>query len=524
MSTRLESPPRVDSARPRGQLSYPSQPRALALLQPSILWLGVLTLCAADSIPTAAPGPKFNIVLISATNTRADHLGVYGYARPTSPHLDAFARQGIVMRQAFTHASWTLPVAVSLFTSQYPFTHGLMNRDENPVLPPSVPTFVDVLKAAGYTTAAFVGDRDYSIRYGHTARFDTVFDAVTDHEQQDWKTYGVFGQTLPPARKWLEANHQSPFCLLIQGYDTHCPFASPAEHKQFDSSYRGDIDFTQCYWTFEPTKPIRKRSPSGLYQDVYVLKSKPGKAAGEDYEVMFYPEDVRHMIALYDGEIANVDRMLGGLFDDLERLGLAKNTIVVFYSDHGDMFGKHGRFMRGGPLRGTFYDDVLHIPLLIRHPSLPSRSVDVPVEVVDIAPTLLELLKLPSPATFVGRSFAAALEGRTSPQENSTVFAGSAFTPAKNNQFFKYPSTIMSARNSKWKLIVERVTYPDGTRDSVELYELERDPEELKSVALQHPEKVREMRAQLLHWLRRINAQPQLKDWSDTPAPLPAKG
>ena len=452
------------------------------------------------------PPSKFNLILISATNTRADHLGLYGYGRATSPNLDAFGRRSVVMRNAFTHASWTLPVAVSLLTSQYPFTHGLMNRDENPVLSPLTPTFIDVLKSAGYQTAAFVGDRDYSARHGHTARFDLVFDSVVEASHQDWKSYGVFGQTLPPARKWLAEHHQKPFCLLIQGYDTHCPFASPTENRQFDPGYKGEIDFTKCYWTFEPTRPIRKRTDSGVYQEVYLLKTKPGP--GNDYDVMFYPEDVHHMIALYDGEIHNVDQMLGPLFSDIERLGLLENTIVVFYSDHGDMFGKHGRFMRGGPLRGTFYDDVLRIPLIIQHPRLPAKQVDEMVEVIDMAPTFLDLLDLPIPASFAGKSFRSSLEGASATKTltNQYVFAGSAFNPGSNNMFFKDSSVILSARSREWKLIVERVNYPTGPRETVELYQLTKDAEELRDVSQQQPEKVQEVRDVMNQWLQRIKA------------------
>ena len=125
-----------------------------------------------DTLEQAKPTPApYNLILISLTNTRADHLGVYGYSRNTSPNIDQFARKCLVFKNAFSHASWTLPVSVSLFTSQYPFTHGLLNREDYTPLPPETPTFVDVLNTAGYTTAAFVGNRDYNRKFGHTSRF-----------------------------------------------------------------------------------------------------------------------------------------------------------------------------------------------------------------------------------------------------------------------------------------------------------------------------------------------------------------
>lgn len=451
----------------------------------------------------AKEGGGFNLILISLTNTRADHLGCYGYSRETSPNLDKLARQSLVFQNAFTHASWTLPAAISFFTSTYPFTHGMMNREQATPLAPEVPTFIDVLKANGYVTAAFVGNRDYAAKFGHTSRFHSVYDPVKNPEQEDWKSYGVMENTMPPAREWLRQNRDRKFVLLVQGYDTHCPFASPKENARFDPGYKGSIDFTRCYWTFERTRPLRVRAKSGRYEEVYLLKSKP--TGGEDnYDVQFFPEDVRHMIALYDGEIANADALIGGLLDDVAALGLEQKTIIVFYADHGDMFGKHGRFMRGGPLRGTFYDDVLRIPLLIRHPKLEPRKVGGLAQFIDLGPTLLDLLGFAAPPTFRGKSLRPLLSDKA--VINDYVFAGAAYTPAEKNPFFQYDSTIYSVRNDRWKLILERLHYSVGPQDMFELYDLRKDPEELVNVADKNPEVVAQLKKELLNWLSAIKA------------------
>ena len=448
-------------------------------------------------------GNGFNLVFISMTNTRADHLGVYGYQRNTSPRIDRFAKEALVFRNIFTHASWTLPASISLFTSQYPFTHGLLSREEYQPLPPDTPTFLDVLRKNGYATAAFVGNRDYSPKFGHTSRFDKVSEAVMQGESEDWKSYGVFENTMPLARQWLSENRDKRFFLLVQGYDTHCPFAAPKANRQFDPDYRGKIDFTRCYWTFERTRPVRKRDESGRYVEVFPLKSKP--TAGDNFDVVFYPEDVRHMIALYDGEIFNADQWVGQLLDDITSAGLDKKTIVVVFSDHGDMFGKHGRFMRGGPLRGTFYDDVLHVPLVIRHPEIAPRSVEGLGQVIDIGPTLLDLLGLESPSGFRGKSLRPLVEGGGA--VNSHVFAGAAFRPSGRNPFFRDDSIIVSIRDMQWKLIAERLIRDEQPRDTFELYDLAADPEELKNVAAQQPEKLGELKAGLREWLRDIGSE-----------------
>jgi len=469
--------------------------------------LGAAVPALADAAATQG-GNDYNIIFVSLTNTRADHLGVYGYSRNTSTNIDRFASRCLVFKNAFSHASWTLPVVMSLFTSQYPFTHKLMNREDATVLPAAVPTFLDVLKKSGYLTAAFVGNRDYSQQYGHTSRAHLVFDPVNDSDVEDWHRYGVLQNTMPPAREWLRRNKDKKFFMLVQGYDTHCPFAVPKENARFDPGYGGKIDFTKCYWTFEPTRPIKRRSDAGEYQNIFLLKTKP--TAGDNFEVMFYPDDVKHMIALYDGEIYNADQYVGGLLDDIAELGLDKKTIVVIYSDHGDMFGKHGRFMRGGPLRGTFYDDVLHIPLLIYHPAIQPKAVDELAQVIDIAPTLLDMVGVKAPRSFRGQSLLPAITNQVA--LNQYVFAGSAFTPSQRNPFFSYPSVIVSARNQQWKLIVERVSPAGGPQDTAELYDLRRDPEELNNVAAGQPEMVKTMKAALRSWLESIESGNILPD------------
>jgi choline-sulfatase len=453
---------------------------------------------------------NFNLILIALTNTRADHLGCYGYARNTSPNLDKLARNSVVFKNAFTHASWTLPASVSLFTSTYPFTHGLMNRERATPLPASAVTFIDVLKTNGYVTAAFVGNRDYSAKFGHTARFDAMFDAGAKNvDQEDWHSYGVLANTVPPAREWLRKNRDRKFLLLLQGYDTHCPFAIPTRNAQFDPGYTGEIDFTKCYWTFEKTRPLKVRSKSGRYDEVYLLKTKANK--GDNYEVQFFPDDVRHMVALYDGEIFNADALLGQVLDDVKALGLEQRTVIVFYSDHGDMFGKHGRFMRGGPLRGTFYDDVLRIPLIIHQPGLPSRTVDELAQFIDVAPTLLDLLGLPSPGSFRGKSLRGAMLGERGP--NKHVFAGSAFSPSESNPFFRHESVLYAVRTERWKLICERLQFSVGTQDQFELYDLKSDPQEISNAAEKNPEMVAELKGTLLQWLDETKAREFRPAW-----------
>lgn len=461
--------------------------------------------------PVASPAPRptaadfvangYNLVFISLTNTRADHLGAYGYSRATSPNIDRLAKDALVFDKMFAHASWTLPAVMSLFTSRYPFTHGLMNRKSFKPLPPETPTMIDILKRNGYRTAAFVGDRDYSGKFGLMSRFDELRDEENPRALRDWKQYGVLENTVPPALSWLRQHRDEKFFLLVQGYDTHCPFSLPQKNDQFDPGYEGDIDFSHCYWTFRRTAPVPTKNHAGEPVDAYVLRSK-----GEESDTLFYPEDVRHMIALYDGEIRSADAHIGKILDVIDAAGLRERTIVVFFADHGDMFGKYGRFMRGGPLRGTFYDDVLNVPFIVRHPKLGARRVEQLAQVIDIAPTLLDMLGLTSPETFRGRSLRPSVLKNA--VVNQHVFGGSAFTPGLRNRFFRHDSIIASVRGTRWKLIREKLFFETGTQNHYELFDLEKDPDELKNLALEFPEELRRLDAKIMTWVQDIGATP----------------
>ena len=449
----------------------------------------------------------FNLVFVSMTNTRADHLGCYGYDRPTSPAIDALANRSLVFESVYAPASWTLPVAVSLLTSQYPLAHGLMNRRDAEPLSSSTVTFVDLLRAAGYVCGAFVGDRDYSPVYGHTSRFDTVFDATYGNEFSDWKEYGVFKNTLPAAITWLRQQQRRKFFLFVQGYDTHCPFALPAHNNVFDPEYDGEIDFGRCYWTFKRTSPIPVEQPDGTTQKAFLLRSKPRD--GDSYEDLFSERDVQHMVALYDGEILNVDGHVARLLDVIRELDLERRTIVVLFSDHGDMFGKHGRFMRGGPLRGTFYDDVLRVPLIVHHPGLRARRVRGLMEVIDIGPTLLDILGIDPDASFRGVSMRSLIVDGTPVRD--AIYAGSAYTPRDRNVFFRHDSLILAVRDARWKLIHERLFYEDRAVDAFELFDMRKDPDELENLVERHPDVVESYRLRLRGWANELGVGERLE-------------
>ncbi|MFH0867726.1 MAG: sulfatase-like hydrolase/transferase, partial [Candidatus Woesearchaeota archaeon] len=179
-----------------------------------------------------------NVIIISVTNLRNDHLGYNGYFRDTSPNIDELAANSLIFDNTFSHASWTLPVGISFFTSLYPFTHKIMNRWTGKInLSSDTITLPQILNEHGYVTAAFTGGFDYGDRYGLISKFDYYSYLEVDYKYS--QRYGSFKDNLQNATKWLREHKDEKFLLFFQGFDTHCPFTFPTENNVFDQNYKG---------------------------------------------------------------------------------------------------------------------------------------------------------------------------------------------------------------------------------------------------------------------------------------------
>jgi arylsulfatase A-like enzyme len=198
-----------------------------------------------------------NIIIISLTNVRADHMGLYGYSRNTTPKIDQFAKKSIVFENAFSSASWTLPAFISILTSLHPLEHKVMIRYGGtsfnvsslkggvafaPSLNPNITSLADILRDYNYTTATFNGGFDFDQKYGATSRFDVnlgrPFNRSTiqvPYKQLSWSIafYGSFNQTMEDSREWIHQNKDKKFFAYVQGFDAHCPFAIPEKNEMF---------------------------------------------------------------------------------------------------------------------------------------------------------------------------------------------------------------------------------------------------------------------------------------------------
>lgn len=377
--------------------------------------------CLALAGAACARGPKDQfpgapVVLVSIDTLRADHLPAYGYAGVQTPHLDRFAQDAIVFENAYTHVPLTLPAHVSILTGLLPFEHGVRDNLGYHFESKSHPTLPGLLKSKGYATGAAVSA--YVLRGG--TGIGDGFDFYDDKMVVPFGTDALGrvqrpgGETAAIASRWLEGVKGGPFFLFFHTYEPHAPY--------------------------EPPEPFKSR---------YALA--------------------------YDGEIAAADAVVGGLLDDLRRLGVYDRALVIVLSDHGEGLGEHGEDEHGILL----YRWALHVPLLVKLPGAARAGtrVTAPVETIDLLPTVARLVGLTAPSGLRGRSL---LDAGGEPRR---IYAETS-----------YPRTHLGWSELR-ALVDERWHYIEGARR--ELYDVVVDPRELANRLADQRELGRSRQAEL---------------------------
>lgn len=346
------------------------------------LWLSALATCGPVPEGASEPGARAapHVVLVMLDTLRADHLSCYGYARETSPRLDALALESILFEQARATSSSTAPSQLSILTGAMPQVHGVSN--EAPGRKSArLRGLPELLAERGYATTAFADGGIVSAPYG----FDVGFDAFDSR-------YEPFDAKLDRVQEWLPEAPEEPQFLFVHTYGVHAPYLPADGHDLFtDADYRGPL--------LELTGKLREFRASGVTTslerllDTYWALASSGRLT---------PPDETYLRDLYDGCIHGVDAGVGRLVDLLRTRGWLDDTWLIVTSDHGEAFGEHGTFSHR-----QLYEEELHVPLIVRPPGgADARRISTPVSQLDLAPTLLELLGLPVPPTMQGRSLA----------------------------------------------------------------------------------------------------------------------
>jgi arylsulfatase A-like enzyme len=389
--------------------------------------------------------------------TRADHLGCYGYTKPTSAHLDHLASKGVLFTQAIAQASVTPVSHASILTGLNPYTHGLrvMHGVTENRLADSQVTLAEVLGKSGYHTAAFVSAFPVAQRFGLHQGFDK-FDAdfLLAPPEQLVSEEGLVNTgmnqrradvTTDRALAWL-AKAPSPFFLWLHYFDPHDPKLLPPEEV--------------------------------------VSRYGPAPAGATEREVFRI---------LYDIEIEYMDQHIGRVLDWLQQSGSWAKTIVVVVADHGEGLGDHNWWTHG-----ILYQEQVRVPLIIRAPSLPgARRIDHLVRTIDIMPTLLDLAGLGSDAAvpMEGHSLVPLMKGGA-PDPGYVAYCDSV-----NTLTYGFSRSI---RDVKDDMLFAMVSYPwkyiyhvRRTHES-ELYNLDTDTGEHVNVRNTNPEVVKRLKADLM--------------------------
>ncbi len=410
---------------------------------------------------TPQPAPR-NVILISLDTLRADHLGAYGYTRPTSPNMDKLAAESVLFRNTYATSPWTLPSHVSLLSGLDCVDHGV-RASANRMDPRDV-TLADRLRRAGFETAAFTGGGFVSGLFGMNKGFETF--RAKARLSDAGQAAGLFRTVRP----WIQENAGRSFFLFLHTYQIHNPYLSPAP---YDTMFL-DADAT-----------LRRLDMSPL---------------GYNHENRYKPPEseayLRNIIALYDEEIRYTDEaLIAPLLGELKKLNLYDRTMIVITADHGEEF-----FEKGGWLHThALYEPLLKVPLIIKYPGSKDGGtrVDRRARITDIMPTILEEMGVEVPREELdGRSLVPLIRGRERGAER--VFRVDL---AANVAKQRIPQK-QGIADGSFKIIVNDpfppadlsfFKYPPPDTGRLEVYDLASDPREMSNLASRRPDLARRL-------------------------------
>jgi arylsulfatase A-like enzyme len=391
-----------------------------------------------DGVPAGRP----NVLLYVIDTLRADHLGAYGYARPTSPRIDELARSGVRFTCAVAQSSWTLPSIASILTGRTPAGHGAVGPET--AIGDDVPTLPEMLRDAGYVTAGFVTNYLGSGVFG----LDRGFGTYRFYREQGERRPSVYLGSDVLARRvlrWLAHGPREPFFLYVHATDPHFPYRPPPRYaRPFLSA------------------AAARRLPS-LIEEVRPLHN--GRDEWGARPVSLPTTEVDVLRDAYDGDVRMADAHFGRIVDALAARGLLDRTLVVLTSDHGEEFLEHGGVAHGQ----TLYAESLHVPLVVRLPGArDGASRHALAQHVDIVPTILDVAGIAPPPGLAGVSLLDA------PGPAAEAYAALTLGP------FALDALI----GDGWKVIRDRSRRVDRR---FEVYETDRDPGDRMDVAADAP-------------------------------------
>ncbi len=353
------------------------------------------TASVSGTSPTSGCRP--DILLVSIDSLRPDHLGCYGYKKPTSPNIDRLASEGVRFRPAVTTTSWTLPAHIAMLTGIYDSAHGVTDTDRS--LSPKIRTLAQMLHDAGYQTGGFFGGPFLHPVFGFARGFDSYVNCMswTQGESKDEQVRRILDPhesasheditgpcTLEAVTKYLDGvRGDDPLFCFVHLWDVHYDYIPPESYwRRFDPDYTGSLDARD----FMHNPAIHPQMPE---------------------------RELQHLLALYDGEIAFTDEILGRIVDAWKARRDLDNTVVVITADHGEEFFEH----RNKGHQTSLFGEVLRVPLIVRWPARVQggRKLEDLVRLVDLTPTLASIGGVSESLRVEGRDISPLFFGGTLP-------------------------------------------------------------------------------------------------------------
>lgn len=419
--------------------------------------------------------PKQNVVLIIIDTVRGDALGCYGNPLQPSPNIDALAAEGVRFDQAISSSGWTLPSVASLLTGTWPTLHGGVGKiTKLTTIRDELPTAAEIMREAGFRTLGFANAAFVS----PMLHLDRGFD-VFDHKYTYNDNYRRADETVASVLPLLEENRSNANFIMVHLFDPHLNYGAPPPYR---FKYTGG----------------RTTPPAPLDLDA-CLALQTGSGDGPPDE-----QDVEYVKNLYMGEINFADSQVGRILERLRALGMYDNSMIIITADHGEEFWEHGRFEHGH----TLYDELVHVPLIIKYPKdiTPARKViDTQVRLIDVMPTVFDWLGIGRPETFIGESLTPlVVEGEG---DHRGAYCESTL----------YGKDRIAWRGPHYKYILEVFKNVEPVE---ELYDWHSDPGESKDLSGALPEQTEKMRGDLIRLFMDITrraekmSQPSLVDLS----------
>lgn len=462
---------------------------------------------------------KKNLILITCDALRADFLDCYGCNRQTSPHIDQFAKNAVVFEQAFVTGPNTFSSFPTLLTGNHPKSYGEISYGH--LLDQNVP-ISEILHSRRYKTGAFHSNPYLTKIFGYDRGFDifsdelakkntasssvsnvigekllgllhndTVFAPIIRGLNQSigllkrfeffihkMKSYGVKGhlgyaraeKITQKAKSFITSHEEERFFLWIHYMDPHTPLLPPQKYRRTGDGLK-----------------ITKEESLRLYQ----------KQVSDRYDLS--DEEVRKLKLLYAAEIRYLDEEIGRLIKFLRYKELLKKSTITITADHGEEFKEHGDLLH----KEKLYNELLHVPLIIYDPELEGKRIQESVSLVDLVPTLLNLLGVPKPPEIQGRSLLPLIQGKKS-WSNSKIISEVIHTDS-----MQLPSSSMkiALQEDSWKII-------HNMKKKDELYHLKEDPHEKYNLIDEEKERARFMLEHIQKHLsdrRQVGKQPITK-------------